>query len=151
MGETFTDLDKNVLKVVCNHLVKSLHNNQLLSSLDKKSNDLNLKLLEQQTLFDISVAISSVLDINKLGEDILWRSVGVLNASKGIIATASENSPILNISSSFNWDADSVLLSRKLNIFKEIKKEINQMHFHQMHFHQMHFHQMHFHHQDAMR
>ena len=121
MGEKFTDLDKNVLKVVCNHLVKSLHNNQLLSSLDKKSNDLNLKLLEQQTLFDISVAISSVLDIDKLGEDILWRSVGVLNASKGIIATASENSPILNISSSFNWDADSVLLSRKLKIFKEIE------------------------------
>ena len=121
MGEKFTDLDKNVLKVVCNHLVKSLHNNQLLSSLDKKRNDLNLKLLEQQTLFDISVAISSVLDINKLGEDILWRSVGVLNASKGIIATASEDSPILNISSSFNWDADSVLLSRKLNIFKEIE------------------------------
>ena len=121
MGESFTALDENVIRVISNHLVKSLHNSKLLSALDKKSNDLNLKLLEQQTLFDISVAISSVLDIDRLGDDILWRSVGVLNASKGIIATASENSPILNISSSFNWDAANVLLSRKLKIFKEIE------------------------------
>ena len=121
MGEGFTALDENVIRVISNHLVKSLHNSKLLSALDKKSNDLNLKLLEQQTLFDISVAISSVLDIDRLGDDILWRSVGVLNASKGIIATASENSPILNISSSFNWGAANVLLSRKLKIFKEIE------------------------------
>ena len=121
MGEKFTDLDKNVLKVVCNHLVKSLHNNQLLSSLDKKTNDLNLKLLEQQTLFDISIAISSVLDIEKLGEEILWRSVGVLNTSKGIILHETENSPILKVSSFFNWDTSKILLSKKLKIFETIK------------------------------
>ena len=87
----FNNLDKNVISVISNHLVKSLHNTKLLSELDKKRNALNVKLLEQQTLFDISVAISSVLDVEKLLEDILWRSVGILNASKGMILLESKN------------------------------------------------------------
>jgi len=121
MGEKFTDLDYNVLRVICNHMVKSLHNTMLLASLDKKTNDLNLKLLEQQTLFDISVAISSVLDVEQLSEEILWRSVGVLNTSKGMILHEKENSPILKISSAFNWETSKILLSKKLKIFETIK------------------------------
>tara|TARA_Y100000590_G_scaffold297103_1_gene334815 strand:- start:24640 stop:26670 length:2031 start_codon:yes stop_codon:yes gene_type:complete len=122
MGEKFTILDENVIRVVSNHLVKSLHNKRLLDDLDKKRKDLNLKLLEQQTLFDISVAISSMLDVEKLGEEILWRSVGVLNTSKGFILQEEKNSPILKVSSSFNWDTSKMLLSKKLKIFETINK-----------------------------
>ena len=122
MGEKFTVLDENVIRVVSNHLVKSLHNKKLLDDLDKKRKDLSLKLLEQQTLFDISVAISSMLDVEKLGEEILWRSVGVLNTSKGFILQEEKNSPILKVSSSFNWDTSKMLLSKKLKIFETINK-----------------------------
>ena len=122
MGEKFTVLDENVIRVISNHLVKSLHNKKLLEDLDKKRKDLNLKLLEQQTLFDISVAISSMLDVEKLGEEILWRSVGVLNTSKGFILQEEKNSPILKVSSSFNWDTSKMLLSKKLKIFETINK-----------------------------
>jgi len=121
MGESFTNLDNNVLRVVCNHLVKSIHNSKLISALDKKTNDLNIKLLEQQALFDISVAISSVLDVDALSEDILWRAVGVLNASKGIIVAPTESSPILRAVSSFNWGDQESLLSKKLKVFKELE------------------------------
>tara|TARA_S200000501_G_scaffold174266_2_gene164009 strand:+ start:11415 stop:13445 length:2031 start_codon:yes stop_codon:yes gene_type:complete len=122
MGEKFNNLDKNVISVISNHLVKSLHNTKLLSELDKKRNALNVKLLEQQTLFDISVAISSVLDVEKLLEDVLWRSVGVLNASKGMIVLESKNSPILKTSASFNWKTESILLSKSLDVFSLISK-----------------------------
>ena len=122
MGEKFTVLDENVIRVISNHLVKSLHNKKLLDDLDKKRKDLSLKLLEQQTLFDISVAISSMLDVEKLGEEILWRSVGVLNTSKGFILQEEKNSPILKVSSSFNWDTSKMLLSKKLKIFETINK-----------------------------
>ena len=123
MGEEFNNLDKNVISVISNHLVKSLHNTKLLSELDKKRNALNVKLLEQQTLFDISVAISSVLDVEKLLEDILWRSVGILNASKGMILLESKNSPILKISASFNWKTEDILLSKSLDAFTLINKK----------------------------
>ena len=123
MGEEFNNLDKNVISVISNHLVKSLHNTKLLSELDKKRNALNVKLLEQQTLFDISVAISSVLDVEKLLEDILWRSVGILNASKGMILLESKNSPILKISTSFNWKTEDILLSKSLDAFSLFNKK----------------------------
>ena len=77
-------------------------------------------MLQLETLFDISVAISSVLDVEELCEDVLWRSVGILNASKGVILLQSGGSPILNPLANFNWVEDIPMLSKKLTIFKSI-------------------------------
>ena len=79
-----------------------------------------MKLLELETLFDISVAISSVLDTKELGNEILWRSVGILNASKGIIFLENDPSPILKPHVTFNWDVEFALISKNLSIFKNI-------------------------------
>ena len=122
MGKSFSDTEIKLLKIIGNILTKALYNYVLIKEVQKKENDLNLKLLELETLFDISLAISSVLDINELGEEILWRSVGILNASKGMMLTPEKNSPILRPTSSFNWEEQSFLLSSNLEIFKEINK-----------------------------
>ena len=81
MGETYTEIDLKILEIIANHLTKALYNYQLIDDVEEKKTELNLKLLELETLFDISVAISSVLDVDELGEEVLWRSVGILNAS----------------------------------------------------------------------
>ena len=81
------------------------------------------KLLELETLFDISVAISSVLEIDELAEDVLWRSVGILNASKGMLLIQEENNLILKPTALFNWEEKEVLLSKRLNIFKVITEK----------------------------
>ena len=120
MGQKFTNTELKLLQIIANHLTKALYNYILIKKIKRKENDLNLKLLELETLFDISLAISSVLDVNKLSEEILWRSVGILNASKGMMLVPEKNSPILKPSSSFNWDEKSFLLSQKLNIIKQI-------------------------------
>ncbi len=122
MGKSFSDTEIKLLKIIGDLLTKALYNYILIREVQKKENDLNLKLLELETLFDISLAISSVLDINELGEEILWRSVGILNASKGMMLTPEKTSPILKPSSSFNWEEQSFLLSSNLEIFKEIDK-----------------------------
>ena len=72
------------------------------------------------TLFDISVAISSVLDTEELGNEVLWRSVGILNASKGIMFLKNDSSPILHPHVNFNWENDFPLISKNLAIFKNI-------------------------------
>jgi adenylate cyclase len=121
MGEAYTNAEIKILEIVANHLTKALYNYELIQSVDEKGKQLNLKLLELETLFDISVAISSVLDVDELGEEILWRSVGILNASKGMMLMPKENSPILEPNSSFNWEETTVLISKKLTIFKKIE------------------------------
>ena len=123
MNEEYSQADIKVLEIIANHLTKALFNYQILQNLEDKQNQLNLKLLELETLFDISVAISSVLNVEDLREEILWRSIGVLNASKGMVLTPKENSPIMEISASFNWEDENVLLSNKLEVFSLATKE----------------------------
>ena len=123
MNIAYSDMDLKVLDIISNHLTNSIFNQQLLENVELKKNELNLKLLELEALFDISLAISSVLNESELREEILWRSVGVLNVSKGMIILENENSPILEIKTSFNWEVEDVLLSKKLKIFKEINDQ----------------------------
>tara|TARA_B100001750_G_scaffold82441_1_gene65381 strand:- start:280 stop:2295 length:2016 start_codon:yes stop_codon:yes gene_type:complete len=122
MGEAYTDADLKILEIIAHHLTKALYNYELIQDVEDKKTELNLKLLELETLFDISVAISSVLDVEELGEDVLWRSVGILNASKGLMVLQKETNPILEPSATFNWDEKTSLLSKKLGTFREIEK-----------------------------
>ena len=122
MGQKYSIVDIKVLEIVASHLTKALFNYQLIDEVEAKKTEINLKLLELETLFDISVAISSVLDVDELCDDVLWRSVGILNASKGVILLSSKESPILNPVANFNWDEDIPLLSKKLAVFKNIEE-----------------------------
>ena len=64
MGEAYTSAEIKILEIVANHLTKALYNYELIQNVDEKGKLLNLKLLELETLFDISVAISSILDLS---------------------------------------------------------------------------------------
>lgn len=123
MGQTFTGVDSKVLNIISNHLTKALYNNQLIKEVESKEKEVKLKLLELETLFDISLAISSVLDIKELTEEVLWRSVGILNASKGMLLFKNNHNPILKPIATFNWDDEKTLLSKNLKVFKEIKEK----------------------------
>ena len=120
MNQEYSEVDTKVLEIVASHLTKALFNYQLIEEVEAKKTEINLKLLELETLFDISVAISSVLDVDELCDDVLWRSVGILNASKGVVLLSSGESPILNTAANFNWDKDIPLLSKKHEVFKNI-------------------------------
>ena len=122
MGQEYSEVDIKVLEIVASHLTKALFNYQLIEEVEAKKTEINLKLLELETLFDISVAISSVLDIDELCDDVLWRSVGILNASKGVVLLLSGESPILNTAANFNWDKEIPLLSKNQEVFKNIDK-----------------------------
>ena len=122
MGEAYTEAEIKILEIIANHLTKALYNYELIQNVEEKRNQLNVKLLELETLFDISIAISSVLNMEQLGEEILWRSVGILNASRGMMLIQRKNSPILRVTNEFNWGETSKLISKKLGIFKKIKE-----------------------------
>ena len=120
MSEKFTDIDYKILEIISNHLTEALFNYELLENVEQKKRELNIKLLELETLFDIGVAISSVLDVNELAEDVLFRAIGVLNASKGMFIRQNDQSPILDILSMFNWGDSKFLLSKKIDVLNKI-------------------------------
>jgi len=122
MGEEYSSTDVKILEIIAHHLTKALYNYELIRDVEDKKTEINLKLLELETLFDISVAISSVLDTEELGEDVLWRAVGILNASKGMMLLQKKTNPILERSATFNWDEKTSLLSKKLEVFKKIEE-----------------------------
>ena len=122
MSEKFSDIDYKILEIISNHLTKALYNYELIRDVEQKKKELNIKLLELETLFDIGVAISSVLDINDLSHEVLLRAVGILNASKGMFVLNNDNSPILEILSMFNWGEKDFLLSNKIDVFKQMQK-----------------------------
>ena len=121
MSEVFTNIDYKILEIISNHLTKSLFNYELIQNVEEKKQELNIKLLELETLFDIGVAISSVLDIDELAHDVLLRAVGILNASKGMFLLQNEKSPILDMLSSFNWGENKFLLSKNIDVFKQMQ------------------------------
>ena len=120
MSEKFSDIDYKILEIISNHLTEALFNYELIKNVEQKKKELNIKLLELETLFDIGVAISSVLDVNALAEDVLIRAIGVLNASKGMFIRQNDQSPILDILSMFNWGDNKFLLSKKIDILNKI-------------------------------
>ncbi len=120
MSEKFTDIDYKILEIISNHLTEALFNYELIKNVEQKKKELNIKLLELETLFDIGVAISSVLDVNELAEDVLFRAIGVLNASKGMFIRQNNQSPILDILSMFNWGDSKFLLSKKIDVLNKI-------------------------------
>ena len=121
MSQEFSDIDYKVLEIISNHLTEALYNYELIDNVEKKKTELNIKLLELETLFDIGVAISSVLDVNELAEEVLFRAVSILNASKGMFIYQNPNSPILDILSIFNWNKKNFLLSNKIDVFKQMQ------------------------------
>ena len=121
MSEVFTNIDYKILEIISNHLTKSLFNYELIKNVEQKKQELNIKLLELETLFDIGVAISSVLDIDELAHDVLLRAVGILNASKGMFVLQNEKSPISDILSMFNWGEEKFLLSKNIDVFKQMQ------------------------------
>ena len=120
MSEKFSDIDYKILEIISNHLTEALFNYELIENVEQKKKELNIKLLELETLFDIGVAISSVLDVNALAEDVLIRAIGVLNASKGMFIRQNDQSPILDILSMFNWGDSKFLLSKKIDVLNRI-------------------------------
>lgn len=107
-GSTYQSLDKKILEIICNHLTDSLYNQELIGNIKDKRMELRLKVLELQTLFDISLSLNSVLDIKELSTEVLIRSVSTLNASSGFILKTQKNSPMLSVLSSFNMNEDLI-------------------------------------------
>ena len=126
MNQAISDMDLQILSIICLHFPHAVHNSNLIVALNKKSDALNLKLLELETLFDISLAVNSVLDVDELNMEILIRSVGILNASAGAVFFTDTFTPFLKLSTEFNLDEEvlsKVIISKNHELLKPCFKD----------------------------
>jgi sigma-B regulation protein RsbU (phosphoserine phosphatase) len=86
MNQDYEDVDLELLNIISQQLSIALNNFYLIRDLKQTNFQLNRKLLEQETLFDLGIAISSIMEQHELADTILLNAVGLTDASSGFLA-----------------------------------------------------------------
>jgi len=106
LSRKFMDLeykpaDTELLEIIAHHLAIAIYNHQLLSQLKDVNFELNHKILQLETLYDVGIRISSLLKVEELTEEILLRSVSLLDANRGALFLIDWKNETLRLVSSF--------------------------------------------------
>lgn len=91
------EIDLTVLRIIAHVLSNALYNFALVDKMKAKNKALDLKVLELETLQDVSAAIVSVLDIDTLTEEVLQRSVSILDSKSGALMLTDRQSLVVNV------------------------------------------------------
>lgn len=86
MNQEYESVDLELLNVISQQLSIALNNFYLIKDLKQTNFQLNRKLLEQETLFDLGIAIGSIMEKHELAETILFNAVGLTDAGAGFLA-----------------------------------------------------------------
>ncbi|MFB0518696.1 MAG: GAF domain-containing protein, partial [Acidobacteriota bacterium] len=113
MDLEYTPADTELLEIIAHHLAIAIHNHQLLSQLKEVNFELDHKILELETLYDVGIRISSLLKAEELSEEIQLRSVSLLDANQGALFLIDKKDKTLKLDSSFGIGEE---LKDKVNI-----------------------------------
>ncbi|TKJ35090.1 hypothetical protein CEE39_01380 [bacterium (candidate division B38) B3_B38] len=111
LSRKFMDLeykpaDTELLEIIAHHLAIAIYNHQLLSQLKEVNFELNHKILQLETLYDVGIRISSLLKAEELSEEILLRSISLLDANQGALFLIDKKDNYLKLASSFGIDEE---------------------------------------------
>ncbi|MBX7223579.1 MAG: SpoIIE family protein phosphatase [Blastocatellia bacterium] len=77
--------DLQLLSTIAHHTSIAIYNFQIIDEIRAANFKLNRKVLEMESLYDVGLAISSLLDVKELSREILQRAVMLLDASQGAL------------------------------------------------------------------
>lgn len=115
MGQDYEPIDLELLNIITQQLSIAVNNYYLIRDLKESNFQLNRKLLELETLYDLGIAIGSILDVSELAEQILINAVGLTDASAGFLALTGESG--FDIASAINQPNDPA----PLDAFEPVK------------------------------
>ena len=101
MDIEYKPADTELLEIIAHHLAIAIFNHQLLNQLREVNFELNHKILQLETLYDVGIRISSLLRVEELTEEILLRSVSLLDANRGALFLTYRKDETLRLVSSF--------------------------------------------------
>lgn len=99
----YTDDDLQMLNTIAHHTSIAIYNYQIIDELRATNFKLNRKVLEMESLYDVGLAISSLLDLAELSREILQRAVMLLDASRGVLFFT-EGANLLRVAASFGME-----------------------------------------------
>jgi signal transduction histidine kinase len=85
--------------------------------------NLNRKILQLETLYDVGTAITSVLDISELVDEILIRLIGILDAQSGFLMLKDETTGELTTAARFGIEEGEIRQVRSMegrNLIEEV-------------------------------
>ncbi|MEB3198510.1 MAG: sensor domain-containing diguanylate cyclase [Candidatus Sericytochromatia bacterium] len=100
LGRTEADL----LILIGRQLAVALHNHQLTTSLTRANRQLGFKVRQLEQLYDISRAITSTLDRLRITDELMLRTVELLDARKGFLLLKDESGEWLESAAVFGFE-----------------------------------------------
>jgi sigma-B regulation protein RsbU (phosphoserine phosphatase) len=91
-----------LLSTMTQHVSVALYNFQIIDEIRAANAKLNRKVLEMQSLYDVGLAISSLLDIKDLAREVVQRAVMLLDASQGVLFLTERDG--LRVTASFGME-----------------------------------------------
>jgi len=79
------NLDRDLLRTVSSYVGALLGNRRLASEIREGNFQLKFRLLELEALYDIGLSIASTLDLDQLADEILVRTISLLNARRAAL------------------------------------------------------------------
>lgn len=107
MGQNYEPVDLELLNIIVQQLSIAINNYYLIKHLKEANFQLSRKLVELETLYDLGIAIGNIMDVNELSEQILFNSVGLIDASAGLLALTKEGE--FDITASINLPPENEL------------------------------------------
>ncbi|MFN7974296.1 MAG: SpoIIE family protein phosphatase [Acidobacteriota bacterium] len=105
MGASYTERDLDLLKVIALNTAVALSHQGLLRTARETSLQLRRKVLEMESLREVGLQISSLLDLDLLCSEILERAVALIAARAGVLLL-SQRDGSLTVRSSFGLAAE---------------------------------------------
>ncbi|HXI13874.1 MAG TPA: SpoIIE family protein phosphatase [Thermoanaerobaculia bacterium] len=107
-----SDLDTHLLEALSSYITTIVINQRLTSDMRDGDFQLKFRLLELEALYDIGLSIASTLDLDQLADEILVRTISLLNARRAALFLRKEGRFVLH--SSFG-DVRSHFLDEELD------------------------------------
>jgi sigma-B regulation protein RsbU (phosphoserine phosphatase) len=104
MNASYNQSDLSLLNIFAQNIAIAFYNYSLIKDLKRINFELNHKILELENLYDLGLAISSLMDFNKLANEILMRAISLLDANLGALFVKKEDGSI-EIASKFGAKA----------------------------------------------
>lgn len=108
LQRAYADEDLELLSTIARHISVGLYNHRLIEEIKASNFRLNHKVLELETLYDVGMAITSVLDISELVEEILIRLVGILDVRGGFLMLQDEAGGSLDTAACFGIEEEEI-------------------------------------------
>ena len=97
LGETYRDEDLDLLWTIGRHLSVGLYNQRLIAEGREANFQLNRKVVELETLYDVGLTLSASLQIEEVIEEVLLRAVGIVDARAGFLFLKDERAGHLGL------------------------------------------------------